>query len=114
MLVGLAVGGAVFGLLFGVLGMLAFATGVVRRIDRLRADAGHLANAARRSFAARRVRRRSSAKRHTRSIHDAARLLRAQDEEALGLARWNYPRPTRNWKRSAIRCRTTCARRSGT
>jgi PAS domain S-box-containing protein len=44
LLVWLAVGGAVFGVIFGMLGMTAFVSGVVSRIDRLRADAGHLAH----------------------------------------------------------------------
>ena len=78
-LVGLAVGGAVFGLLFGVLGMMAFVSGVVRRIDLLRVDAGHWALG------------EPLGPPHeasdelgelTRSIHEAARLLRARDEEA--------------------------------
>jgi signal transduction histidine kinase len=74
----LAVGGAVFGLLFGVLGMMVFVSGVVRRIERLREDAGHLA------------RSEDLGPPHeaadelgdlTHSIHEAARLLRTRDQQ---------------------------------
>jgi CHASE3 domain sensor protein len=84
-LVSLAVGGAVFGLLFGVLGMMAFVAGVVRRIDRLRTDAERLAHgepldppfdAADELGAL------------TGSINEASRLLRAHfvDDRQLGRA----------------------------
>ena len=79
-LVALAVGGAIFGLLFGVLGMMAFVTGVVRRIDRLRSDAELVA------------RGEPLGPSHpasdelgelSRSIHEAARLLQQREAEAL-------------------------------
>jgi signal transduction histidine kinase len=78
-LVWLAEGGAIFGLLFGILGMLAFVTGIVRRIDRLRANAGRLARGEALlppQIASDEVGELS------RSLHEAARLLRLRDEEA--------------------------------
>ena len=78
LLVWLAVVGAVFGAIFGMLGMTAFVSGVVSRIDRLRADAGHLAHG------------EALGPPHeasdelgelTRSIHEAAATLRVRDVE---------------------------------
>jgi signal transduction histidine kinase len=83
-LVALAVGGALFGLLFGVLGMMAFMTGVVRRIDRLRADAEHLAHGdplgAPHDAS-------DELGELSRSMHEAARLLRAREEKERAAAR---------------------------
>ena len=77
-LVALAVGGAVFGVLFGVLGMMVFVSGVVRRIDRLREDAGHLA----RGDALGPPHDASDELGElTQSIHEADRLLRGRDQE---------------------------------
>ena len=78
LLVWLAVGGAVFGVIFGMLGMTAFVSGVVSRIDRLRADAGHLARG-----------EPLGPPHHasdelgelTRSIHEAAATLRAREAQ---------------------------------
>ena len=84
LLVWLAVGGAVFGVIFGMLGMTAFVSGVVSRIDRLRADAGHLANGDELGLP------------HvasdelgelTRSIHEAAATLRARDAQVRAQVR---------------------------
>jgi signal transduction histidine kinase len=78
-LVALAVGGAVFGLLFGGLGMKVFVSGIVRRVDRLRIDAGRLASS------------EPLEPPHdaadelgelTLSIHETSRLLRAREDEA--------------------------------
>jgi PAS domain S-box-containing protein len=79
LLVWLAAGGAVFGLLFGILGMRAFVSGVTRRIDRLRAEAGQLARGEPLDppYGA-----ADELGDLTHSIHDAARLLRARDGEA--------------------------------
>jgi PAS domain S-box-containing protein len=83
-LVWLAVGGAVFALLFGTLGMRAFVSGVTRRIDRLRADAGHLARSEPLDPSCPAADELGDL---TRSIHDAARVLRAHDDEARQHAR---------------------------
>jgi PAS domain S-box-containing protein len=78
-LVWLAVGGAVFALLFGSLGMRAFVSGVTRRIDRLRADAGHLARG---DLLDPPHEAADELGDLTRSIHHAASLLRIRDQEA--------------------------------
>jgi signal transduction histidine kinase len=83
-LAGLAVGGAVFGLLFGGLGMKAFVSGVVRRIDRLRTDAGQLAHGEPLGPPHEAADELGEL---TRSIHEAARLLRARVEQARDHAR---------------------------
>jgi signal transduction histidine kinase len=75
----LGVGGAVFGLLFGGLGMKVFVSGIVRRVDRLRIDAGRLLGA-----------EPLDPPQHaadelgdlTLSIHETSRLLRAREDEA--------------------------------
>jgi PAS domain S-box-containing protein len=83
-LVWLAVGGAVFALLFGGLGMRAFVSGVTRRIDRLRADAGHLARSEPLDPPSEAADELGDL---TRSIHDAATVLRSRDDEARQHAR---------------------------
>jgi PAS domain S-box-containing protein len=84
LLVWLAVGGAVFGVIFGMLGMTAFVSGVVSRIDRLRADAGRLA----RGEALGPPHEASDELGElTRSIHDAAATLRARDAQVSAQVR---------------------------
>jgi PAS domain S-box-containing protein len=84
LLLWLAVGGAVFGLLFGLLGMRAFVSGVTRRIYRLRVDAGQLARGEPLDPPYEAADELGDL---THSIHDASRLLRARDDEARQHAR---------------------------
>jgi signal transduction histidine kinase len=78
-LVALAVGGALFGLLFGTLGMKVFVSGIVRRIDRLRIDAGQLASGERLGPP---HEASDELGELTRSIHETSHLLRARGDEA--------------------------------
>jgi len=78
LLVWLAVGGAVFGVIFGMLGMTAFVSGVVSRIDRLRADAGHLAHG---ELLGPPHDASDELGELTRSIHEAAATLRAREAQ---------------------------------
>jgi len=78
LLVWLAVGGAVFGVIFGMLAMSAFVSGVVSRIDRLRGDAGRLAHG---EALGPPHQASDELGELTRSIHEAAATLRAREAE---------------------------------
>jgi signal transduction histidine kinase len=102
-LVALAVGGALFGLLFGSLGMKVFVSGIVRRIDRLRLDAGQLASGdplGPPHWAS------DELGELTQSIHETSRLLRARGDEAqqhvAALASVNHQLELRATELSAV------------